>query len=122
MFLIILVAFFISFLAEVTSDTVIAVMMSILAVASVSMMINPIILMLTATLTSSLAFMLPVATPQNAVAYGTGYLTIRNMIQTGFILNLPGVFRMILFMYTIILRALGISFDLPAWAFPRNPD
>ncbi|MBN1165819.1 MAG: SLC13/DASS family transporter [Methanospirillaceae archaeon] len=119
LFLIILVALLVSFLTEVTSNTAIAsVMMPILAVASVSMMINPIILMLTATLTSSLAFMLPVATPPNAVAYGTGYLTIRDMIQTGFILNVLGVFLVTLFMYTIILWALGISFDLPAWALP----
>ncbi|MFH0968040.1 MAG: DASS family sodium-coupled anion symporter [Methanobacteriota archaeon] len=115
--LIILVAILVSLLTEVTSNTAIAsVMMPILAVASVSLMINPVILMLTAGLTASLAFMFPVATPPNAVAYSTGYLTMKDMMKTGFFLNFMGVVLIIMFMYTIILWALGISFDLPAWA------
>lgn len=117
LFIILLVAILVSFLTEVTSNTAIAsVMMPILAVASVSMMINPIILMLTAALTASLAFMLPVATPPNAVAYSTGYLSMRELMRTGFILNILGVLLVTVFMYTIILWALGISFELPAWA------
>ena len=91
-------------------------MMPILAVTSVSLMINPAILMLTAALTASLAFMLPVATPPNAVAYSTGYLTMRDLMRTGFSLNILGILLVTLFMYTIVLWALGISFDLPAWA------
>ncbi len=115
--IIVLVAILVSLLTEVTSNTAIAsVMMPILAVASVSLMINPVILMLTAALTASLAFMFPVATPPNAVAYSTGYLTMRDMMKTGFILNFLGVFLIVVFMYTVILWALGISFELPAWA------
>jgi sodium-dependent dicarboxylate transporter 2/3/5 len=91
-------------------------MMPILAVTSVSLMINPIILMLTAALTASLAFMLPVATPPNAVAYGTGYLTMRDLMRTGFILNMTGVLLVTMFMYTVVLWALGITFELPSWA------
>jgi len=112
-----LVAILVSFLTEVTSNTAIAsVMMPILAVTSVSLMINPIILMLTAALTASLAFMLPVATPPNAVAYGTGYLTMRDLMRTGFILNMTGVLLVTMFMYTVVLWALGITFELPSWA------
>ncbi|MBP7034428.1 MAG: DASS family sodium-coupled anion symporter [Methanospirillum sp.] len=115
--IIFLVAVLVSFLTEVTSNTAIAsVMMPILAVTSVSLMINPIILMLTAALTASLAFMLPVATPPNAVAYGTGYLEMRDMMRTGFILNMIGVVLVTLFMYTVVLWALGITFELPSWA------
>jgi len=115
--IVLLVAILVSFLTEVTSNTAIAsVMMPILAVTSVSLMINPIILMLTAALTASLAFMLPVATPPNAVAYGTGYLSMQDMLRTGFVLNMIGVILVTLFMYTIVLWALGISVQLPAWA------
>jgi len=42
-------------------------------------------------LASSLAFMLPVATPPNAIVYGSGKITIGNMIKAGFILNLIGI-------------------------------
>jgi len=115
--IVLLVAILVSLLTEVTSNTAIAsVMMPILAVTSVSLMINPVILMLTAALTASLAFMLPVATPPNAVAYGTGYLAMKDLMRTGFILNMIGVLLVTLFMYTIVLWALGFSFELPAWA------
>lgn len=117
LFIVLLVAILVSFLTEVTSNTAIAsVMMPILAVSSVSLMINPILLMLTAALTSSLAFMLPVATPPNAVAYSTGFLSMRDLMRTGFILNIVGILIITCFMYTLVLWALGISFDLPAWA------
>jgi sodium-dependent dicarboxylate transporter 2/3/5 len=117
LFIILLVAILVSLLTEVTSNTAIAsVMMPILAVTSVSLMINPVILMLTAALTASLAFMLPVATPPNAVAYGTGFLSMRDMMRTGFILNIIGVLLVTLFMYSIVLWALGLTFELPAWA------
>ncbi len=120
--IVILVATLISFLTEITSNTAIAsLMMPILAVAAVTLMINPIILMLTAALTASLAFMFPVATPPNAVAYSSGYLTMKDMVKTGFILNIIGIFLVTAFMYTFILWALGITFELPAWAVPVTP-
>jgi sodium-dependent dicarboxylate transporter 2/3/5 len=115
--LILLLALLVSLLTEVTSNTAIAsVMMPILAVTSISLMINPIILMLTAALTASLAFMLPVATPPNAVAYSTGYLSMKEMMRTGFVLNMIGILLITLFMYSIILWVMGITVDLPVWA------
>jgi sodium-dependent dicarboxylate transporter 2/3/5 len=41
---------------------------------------------------------------------------MRDLMKTGFILNMIGVILITLFMYTIVLWALGISFELPAWA------
>jgi sodium-dependent dicarboxylate transporter 2/3/5 len=61
--------------------------------------------------------MLPVATPPNAVAYGTGYINIREMVKTGWALNLIGVFLITFFMFTLIPWALGFDpFSLPGWA------
>ncbi len=52
---------------------------------------NPIILLLTATLNASFPFMLPVATPQNAIVFGSGYTRMDTMVRVGFRLNLIGV-------------------------------
>ncbi len=69
------IAILVTFLTELTSNTAIAsVMMPILAVTAISLSMNPLVLMMTAAVCSSLAFMLPVATPPNAIAYGTEYV------------------------------------------------
>jgi sodium-dependent dicarboxylate transporter 2/3/5 len=115
--LVIIVALLISLLTEVTSNTAIAsVMMPIMAVTALSMMIHPYMLMLTAALAASMAFMLPVATPPNAVAYGTGYISMHDMIRSGWVINLIGVFIVTLFMFTIIMSVLGFDLGLPDWA------
>jgi sodium-dependent dicarboxylate transporter 2/3/5 len=46
---------------------------------------------LPATLAASCAFMLPVATPPNAIVYGSGYIRIPEMVKAGFVLNLIGI-------------------------------
>ncbi|MBN2733740.1 MAG: SLC13/DASS family transporter [Methanomicrobiaceae archaeon] len=114
---VLVVAILVSLLTEVTSNTAIAsVMMPILAVTSISMGIHPYFLMLTAAFACSMAFMLPVATPPNAVAYGSGYVTMRDMIRTGWVLNIIGVVILTIFMFTIITWALGFSPEMPSWA------
>ena len=55
------------------------------------------------------AFMLPVATPPNAVAYGTGYVTIGQMIRGGLWLNIIGVVLITLVTLTLGVRVLGIQ-------------
>lgn len=118
--LMLIVALIISLLTEVTSNTAMAsVMIPIMAVTSVSMGIYPYILMLTAAFTCSMAFMLPVATPPNAVAYGSGYVTMQDMIRSGWVLNLIGILLITVLMFTLITGALGITLDMPLWA--ANP-
>jgi sodium-dependent dicarboxylate transporter 2/3/5 len=72
--------------------------------------------MMTVAVCSSMAFMLPVATPPNAVAYGSGYVTSEDLIRSGWVLDLIGVALWTIFLFTVVLWALGITFELPAWA------
>lgn len=82
----------ITFLTELTSNTATAaLLMPVLAVAAVAADTDPLVFMLPAVISISFAFMLPVATPTNAVIYGTNRVTIRRMIREGVVLNLIGV-------------------------------
>jgi sodium-dependent dicarboxylate transporter 2/3/5 len=104
-----------SFLTELTSNTATTEMiLPILAGLAVSIQINPLLLMIPATLAASLAFMLPVATPPNAIVFGTGYLRIKDMARTGFLLNLVGVVIVTLTTYFWG----SFVFDIDAGSFP----
>jgi sodium-dependent dicarboxylate transporter 2/3/5 len=81
----------VTFLTEVTSNTATAsLLMPLLAAAAVVMEINPMLLMIPAAMSASCAFMLPVATAPNAVIYGSGRVSIREMARAGLVLNLVG--------------------------------
>ena len=89
-----------SLLTELTSNTATTEMiLPILAGLAVSIKINPLLLMVPATLAASLAFMLPVATPPNAIIFGTNHLRIKDMAKTGVLLNFTGVIIVTLLMY-----------------------
>ena len=84
-----LVATFIIFLTEFTSNTAsAALLVPIFISVAESMNMNPLGLSLIIGLGASCAFMLPVATPPNAIAYGTGMVSQRDMIKAGFVLNI----------------------------------
>jgi sodium-dependent dicarboxylate transporter 2/3/5 len=86
-----LVALSSTFITEITSNTAVAnVMMPVLAAVGVASGIDPIWLMVPATLGLNWAFMLPVATASNAFVYGTGRITTTEMAREGFALNLAG--------------------------------
>lgn len=90
--LIMLIATVVVFLTEVNSNTATAtVFMPILAGLGVTLGIDPVGLMAIAAMAASYAFMLPVATPPNAIVFGTGHLTIRRMAVVGFWLNLLAI-------------------------------
>jgi sodium-dependent dicarboxylate transporter 2/3/5 len=81
-----------TFLSEVTSNTATAnILMPILGAAAGANGMDPVLLMFPATLANSLAFMMPVGTPPNAIVYGTGKVRIIDMVRYGFVLNLIGV-------------------------------
>lgn len=80
------------FLTELTSNIATTNMaMPIMAGAAVGLDIPPLMLMATAALAASMAFMLPVATPPNAIVFGSGYLTVPQMSRAGVVLNLIAI-------------------------------
>jgi sodium-dependent dicarboxylate transporter 2/3/5 len=82
----------VTFLTEVTSNTATAnLLLPILAAAALTAQLDPALIMVPATISASFAFMLPVATPPNAIVFGSEKLTIRTMAHEGLALNLIGV-------------------------------
>ncbi len=89
--LIFIIAIVVSFLTEMTSNTATAnLLMPILSAAAIKNDIPVGLIMFPAVISSSCAFMLPVATIPNAVVFATGKIPIRRMAQEGFVLNLLG--------------------------------
>jgi solute carrier family 13 (sodium-dependent dicarboxylate transporter), member 2/3/5 len=80
-----------TFLSEVTSNTATSnLLMPILASVAATNGMEPALLMFPATLSNSLAFMMPVGTPPNAIVYASGQLRIIDMVRYGLVLNLVG--------------------------------
>ena len=91
--LILSVCLAVTFLTEVTSNTATAsLLMPVLAVTAGATGISPMLLMVPAVMSASCAFMLPVATAPNAIVFGSGKVSIRQMARAGFVLNLIGAF------------------------------
>ncbi|MBU0755368.1 MAG: SLC13 family permease [Planctomycetes bacterium] len=113
-----LISLLVTFLTELTSNTATAQMLlPILAGLALTIRINPLLLMVPGTLACSMAFMLPVATPPNAIIFGTGRLRITDMARTGFILNLVGVFVVTLATWLIGRAVFDIDLSIfPDWA------
>ena len=81
----------ITFLTEFTSNTATATMiLPVIAGAAVMMDTHPLLLMVPVTISASFAFMMPVATPPNAIVFGSGWVTVPQMSRAGFILNFLG--------------------------------
>lgn len=85
------IALVVAFLTNVTSNTATAtILMPVLATFAVGAGLDPMQVMLPAAFSASCAFMLPAATPPNAIVYGSGQVSIRDMARTGFAVNLLG--------------------------------
>ena len=102
----------VNLLTEITSNlATTAMLLPILAPMALTLDIHPYILMASATVAASCAFMLPVATPPNAIVFGSGYLKIPDMVRTGIWMNA----------ISIILLTLAVHFYLSAvWNFDPN--
>ncbi|MET3697787.1 sodium-dependent dicarboxylate transporter 2/3/5 [Bacillus oleivorans] len=106
------------FLTEITSNTATATMMyPIMAALALAVDVHPLALMVAAGLAASCAFMLPVATPPNAVVFGSGYLRIPDMAKAGFYLNMVGIVLVTLTAYYLMPLAFGIDIQVFPDAF-----
>ncbi|MFI2812534.1 MULTISPECIES: DASS family sodium-coupled anion symporter [Microbulbifer] len=86
--MLVLLCLSVTFLTEITSNTATAtLLMPILAVAAETAGFDPMVLMIPAAMCASCAFMLPVATAPNAIAYGTGVLRMQDMVREGAVLS-----------------------------------
>ncbi|WP_337864479.1 SLC13 family permease [Ignavibacterium sp.] len=115
-FLILIISTSINFLTELTSNTATTQMiLPVLASVSISMEVNPLLLMIPATLSASMAFMLPVGTPPNTIVFASKRLRIIDMIKTGFLLNISSILIITFLVYTLgnVIFELNI---FPDWA------
>ncbi len=112
-----------TFLTELTSNTATTQMaLPILATLAVSLGRNPFFLMLPATFSASCAFMMPVATPPNAIIFGTGRIRIIEMARTGILLNIAGILLITLWVHFAGPYFLGSDPGiLPDWAVLQTP-
>ena len=95
----------VNFLTEITSNTATASMiLPILAAVALAMGVHPYGLMISATLAASCAFMLPVATPPNAIVFGSGYVTIPDMMKTGIWMNILSIILIFFIAYFLLPR------------------
>ncbi|MBM4169971.1 MAG: DASS family sodium-coupled anion symporter [Ignavibacteria bacterium] len=85
------VVFLVDFLTEISSNTAVVSMLAPIFIAiAIRTGEDPVTIALATAVAASMAFMLPVATPPNALVYGTGYVGIKDMIRSGFMLDIAG--------------------------------
>jgi sodium-dependent dicarboxylate transporter 2/3/5 len=113
-----LVVFLIIFLTEMTSNTATtAAFLPILASVAIGLGENPLLLAVPAALGASCAFMLPVATPPNAIVYGSGKITIPEMSKAGLWLNIVFIILLTVGAFSLINFVFGVQVGvLPPWA------
>ena len=90
----------VNFLTEITSNlATTAMILPVLVPLATILNIHPYFLMVGATVAASCAFMLPVATPPNAVVFGSGYLKIEDMVKKGIWMNIISIILLTLIVY-----------------------
>ena len=115
--LVLVVCLLLTFLTEITSNTATTnLVLPILAQAGISLGLDPRILMVPATLSASCAFMMPVASPTQAIVFGSGYVPIKQMIRAGFWFNLLGILLVTSIFFLVGEFVLGIEWGVaPEW-------
>lgn len=103
----------VTFMTEVTSNTATTtLLMPILAASAVAAKVDPALLMIPAALSASCAFMLPVATPPNAIVFGgSDQITIPHMVRHGVLLNIIGVIVVTAVCYMVLDPQKGLGID-----------
>lgn len=104
-----LVVTVIIFLTELTSNTATAAaFLPLLGALAMSQDVSPIFFTVPAAIAASCAFMMPVATPPNAIVFGSGHMDIGDMIKAGFALNLIGIVLVTLAGYALVGWVFGV--------------
>ena len=115
--LVLLLVAAVNFLTEITSNlATTAMLMPVLAPMALKVDVHPFALMVGAAVAASCAFMLPVATPPNAVVFGSGYLRIPDMVQKGIWMNMISIVLVTLMVYF----ALPLLWELYLSSFPKK--
>jgi sodium-dependent dicarboxylate transporter 2/3/5 len=106
-------------LTEFMSNTaLVTLMLPVLASAAAPVLhVHPLFVLVPAVLSASLGFMMPAGTPPNALVFGSGYVTIPQMMRTGLVLDIIAVILVTLLTYFVIVPVFQIRFgEIPAWA------
>uniref|UniRef100_A0A8C3V697 Solute carrier family 13 member 5 n=1 Tax=Catharus ustulatus TaxID=91951 RepID=A0A8C3V697_CATUS len=112
------VSFTVAVFTECTSNVATATLfLDILSISlqATSVKVHPLYVMLPATLSASFAFMLPVATPPNAIVFSYGSIRVLDMVKSGIIMNIIGVLSVTLAINTWGRPMFGLD-TFPAWA------
>lgn len=108
--ILLLVAGVIVFLKELTSNTATAAaFLPILAGLALALGQDPLLFTVIAALAASCAFMLPVATPPNAVVFGSGAMRMEEMVRAGFLLNLVVIVLTPLVAFVVLTTFFGVG-------------
>ena len=111
--LILIIVVSINLLTELTSNmATTAMLLPVLVTMALAINVHPYFLLVSATLAASCAFMLPIATPPNAIVFGSGLLKIEDMFKKGIWMNLFSVIVISLIVYYILPYVFDLSKDL----------
>ena len=109
--LVVVLAAGILFLTELTSNTATAAtFLPVAGGVALGLGVDPMLLAIPVALAATCAFMLPVATPPNAIAFGSGYVTIPQMVKAGLWLNLIGIVLVTATVMTLAVWVFGIAY------------
>ncbi|XP_071777517.2 Na(+)/dicarboxylate cotransporter 3 [Centroberyx gerrardi] len=115
-----LITAFLACFTEFASNTAtIIIFLPVIAELAIHVSVNPLYFMMPATIGCSFAFMLPVSTPPNSIAFASGHLMVKDMVKTGFVMNILGVLSVSLAMNTWGIAMFNLD-SYPDWAHPTN--
>ncbi|GAV01550.1 hypothetical protein RvY_12246 [Ramazzottius varieornatus] len=114
--IVVVISLLIATVTEFASNGAIAtIFLPVLAKLAEVADVNPLYFMIPATIACSFAFMLPVATPPNAIAFGCGYIKIWDMIKAGFMLNILAILILVVNVHTMGVWVFDVL-NKPAWS------
>jgi len=106
--IVLFICLLVTFLTELTSNTATtAALLPVMYGIALSLKLDPLLLMIPTTISASMAFMFPVATPPNAIVFSSGEISMSTMARTGFILNIVIAVIVTFYVYFVAIPILG---------------